>query len=92
MQSRGFFTRLFFGGDKESARSLREAAEENQARIQALTALMNRATTSAELRATLQEQITALEDAQTHFKAIADIEAKSWGDLQLAILALICGR
>ncbi|HET9641764.1 MAG TPA: hypothetical protein VFP46_02875 [Candidatus Paceibacterota bacterium] len=79
MRSRGFFSRLLFGGDKESARTLSQAVAENQARIDVLTTLMNQASTTPELKATLQTQITALQDAQAHLQALADIEAKSWG-------------
>lgn len=79
IKSRGFFARLFFGGDSESAKSLSRAVAENKARIQILTTLMNQADVPADLKATLQAQISALQESQAHLQALADIEAKSWG-------------
>lgn len=79
IQSRGFLTRLFFGGDKASAEAISEAVAKNQERIQELTALMNQASTSADLKLTIQAQIDALQSAQAHLQDVANAEAKTWG-------------
>lgn len=79
IQSRGFLTRLFFGGDSASAEAISQAVAKNQERIQELTALMNQASTSADVKVTIEAQITALEAAQAHLQALADSEQKAWG-------------
>ena len=79
IQSRGFLTRLFFGGDSASAQAISEAVAKNQANIQKLTDLINQAGTTADVKATLTAQITALEDAQTRLQALAQNEQKAWG-------------
>jgi hypothetical protein len=79
IQSRGFLSRLFFGGDKTSAEVIADAAEKNQQRIDALTALLTEANVSVEVRAVLEAQITALNDAQARLKVLAEKEQKAWG-------------
>lgn len=79
IQSRGFLTRLLFGGDSTSAEVIAQEAAQNQARIDSLNALLAQANVSADVQATLNAQITALKDAQARLQALADREQKAWG-------------
>jgi hypothetical protein len=79
IQSRGFFAHLFFGGDTASADVIAQAATQNQARIDSLTALLAQANISADVKATLTAQITALTDAQARLQTLATKEKAAWG-------------
>ncbi|MFZ2500421.1 MAG: hypothetical protein WAW90_00325 [Minisyncoccia bacterium] len=79
IHSRGFFTHLFFGGDKTSAEVITKEAEQNQVRIDSLTALLAQANVPADIQAILSAQITALKDAQARLQEVAQAEQKAWG-------------
>lgn len=79
IESRGFLVKLFFGGDKETAKVISKEAERNQKSIEKLTELLDQATLSVDFQAALKAQITALEEAQTRFQALAEKEQKLWG-------------
>src|SRR3989344_4667413 len=79
MHSRGFLTRLLFGGDKDSAEIISKIVIHNQKLIEDLTALLDQSNISADVRVTLNAQITALENAQARLMNIATKERSSWG-------------
>ena len=79
IQSRGFLTRLLFGGDSTSAEVIAQEAAQNQARIDKLMALLGQANVPADVQATLTAQITALKDAQARLQDLAQREQKAWG-------------
>ncbi|HQT83007.1 MAG TPA: hypothetical protein PLW99_02575 [Candidatus Paceibacterota bacterium] len=79
IQSRGFLTKLFFGGDSSAAQVINQAVAKNQAHIQTLTDLLSQANISADVKATLTAQITALQDAQTKLQALAQQQQSMWG-------------
>jgi hypothetical protein len=79
IKSRGFLSRLLFGGDKTSAEMIASEAAQNQTRIDSLTALLGQADVAADVQATLTAQITALKDAQERLKTLADREKSAWG-------------
>lgn len=79
MHSRGFLTRLFFGGDKDSAEIISQMVKRNQELITTLTTLLDQTTLSVNMRAMLTEQITALENAQIRLSNLAQKEEHAWG-------------
>ena len=79
IQSRGFITRLLFGGDSATADVIAAEAAQNQARIDNLTALLGQAGIGADIQATLNAQITALKDAQARLQDLAQREKSAWG-------------
>ncbi len=79
IQSRGFFTKLFFGGDSEAAQTISQQVAENQQRIDDLTKLLNQANVSAEVQTTLKAQIAAIEAAQVRLQTLAQKEQSTWG-------------
>ncbi len=79
IQSRGFFARFLFGGDKNAATTIADQVAQNQKQIDNLTALLGQANISADVQATLTAQITALKDAQTRLQNLAQKEKKAWG-------------
>ena len=79
IQSRGFFTKLLFGGDTAAAQVITQQTAQNQQRITDLTKLLGQANISADVQATLQAQITALQAAQTRLQALAQQEQSTWG-------------
>ncbi len=79
IQSRGFFTKLLFGGDTAAANVITEQVAQNQQRIDDLTKLLGQANISAAVQTTLQAQITALQAAQTRLQDLAKQEQSTWG-------------
>lgn len=79
IHSRGFFTRLFFGGDSTAASVIATAVAENQTHIDELTTLLNAANVAADVKATLIAQISVLQDAQARLTALAAKEQSAWG-------------
>lgn len=79
IQSRGFLARFLFGGDNTSADVITKEATKNQTRIDSLTALLTQTNVSTEVQAALNEQITALKDAQARLQTLAQREQKAWG-------------
>src|SRR3989344_2264705 len=79
MNSRGFLARLLFGGDNDSAEIISKIVIHNQKLIEDLTALLDQSNISADVRVTLNAQITALENAQARLMNIATKERSSWG-------------
>jgi len=79
IQSRGFFTRLFFGGDSVAAKVINEEVSQNQQHIDQLAQLLGQANISSDIKTTLDEQISALKDAQARLQDLARKEQKMWG-------------
>lgn len=79
IQSRGFLTRLFFGGDSAAADVISQQVAQNQQRIDDLTALLGEANVSSDIRAVLTAQITAIQEAQARLQDLAERERKMWG-------------
>lgn len=79
IQSRGFFTRLLFGGDRSAADTISETVAQNHSRIDNLTNLLGQANVSADIRSTLEAHMTALEDAQTRLQNLAQSQKRLWG-------------
>lgn len=78
-ESRGFLTRLFFGGDRVAADVIAKEVGENNERIADLEALLGEAGVAADVQVTLSAQIDALKDAQMRLEALAQREQKLWG-------------
>ena len=79
LQSRGFFTRFLFGGDNVAADVISQEVAQNQQRIDILIKLLGEANVPADIQATLNAQITALQDAQARLQDLAQREQKAWG-------------
>ncbi len=79
IESRGFLTKLLFGGDKEAAKVIDKEVERNQESITKLTELLDQANLSTGIQTALKAQITALEEAQARFRALAEKEQSRWG-------------
>ena len=79
IQSRGFITRLLFGGDSAAADVIAQQVAQNQQRIDSLNALLGQANVPADIQTVLKAQIAALQDAQTRLQDLAQSEQKAWG-------------
>lgn len=79
IQARGFFARLFFGGDIAAADVIAQAVARNQQHIDDLTKLLGEANVSADIQVTLRAQIAAIQDAQVHLQDLAQKEQEAWG-------------
>ena len=79
IESRGFLTRFFFGGDDTAAEAISQAVARNQERVEALTGLLAEASVSTEVKAVLEAQIAALTEVQVRLQALAEKEQKAWG-------------
>lgn len=79
IQSRGFLSRFFFGGDTASAEVISQEVAQNQQRIDNLTSLFAATNVETNIQVTLQAHIKALQDAQARLEELAQKEQKSWG-------------
>lgn len=79
IEARGFWTRLFFGGDSAAAAAIKDEVTQNQQRIQTLMQLLNQANVSADVKATLSAQIAAMETQQVNLESLAQKEQGQWG-------------
>ncbi len=79
IQSRGFLTKLFFGGDTAAAQVITEQVAQNQQRIDALTKLLAQANISVNVQTILKAQITALQEAQARLQVLAQQQQNMWG-------------
>ena len=79
IQARGFWQKLFFGGDSAAAQSIQAEVTQNQDRIKQMTDLLNQASTTAEVKAELQAQIQQLEETQATLSTEAKAQANLWG-------------
>jgi len=79
IQSRGFLTKLLFGGDKTAANIISQEVAQNQERIDVLTALLSQANVPVDIQTELNAQITALKEAQARLESVAQGEKKAWG-------------
>lgn len=79
IESRGFWSKLFFGGDTTAANTITNEVQQNQQNIAKIADLLNQASTTADVKATLAEQITAMQAQITRLQSIAASQAKLWG-------------
>lgn len=79
IQSRGFFTKIFFGGDTAAAQIITEQVTQNQQRISDLTKLLAQANISVNVQTILKAQITALQEAQARLQVLAQQQQHMWG-------------
>ena len=79
IKSRGFLSRVLFGGDRAAADVIAKEIAQNESRIADLTKLLGEANVSADIQATLQAQITAVKEAQVRLEALAQREQGAWG-------------
>ena len=79
IQSRGFLTRLLFGGDSAAADVISQQVAQNQQRIDSLNNLLNQANVPTDIQTVLKAQIAALQDAQARLQDLAQKEQKAWG-------------
>jgi hypothetical protein len=78
-QSRGFWARLFFGGDAQAAATIEQEVAQNQARIQALAQLIAQASSTPQVQATLEAQLTAMQQGQERLQQFAQNQKNQWG-------------
>jgi hypothetical protein len=81
IQSKGSFSRLFFGGDAEAAEELEAQVTQNQNKIQELKQLHEQCPEDcdAETKQLLQEQIQSMENEQTRLGELAQKEKSNKG-------------
>lgn len=79
IQSRGLFSKILFGGDKRSAEAIAAQVEQNKTRLETLAGLLAEASTTEEVRATLDAQVQAMQAEQDRLKSVAEKQSKLWG-------------
>lgn len=79
IESRSFMARFLFGGDKKSAEAIATQVEQNKARLETLAELLSSASTTEEMRATLNTQMQAMKEAQDRLQSVAKRERGQWG-------------
>ncbi len=78
-QARGFWTMLFFGGDARAAATIEQEVNQNQARIEQMTRLLSQASSTPGVQATLQAQLTAMQQEQERLQQFAQSEKNRLG-------------
>lgn len=79
IQHRSRIRTAFFGGDTDAADDIEAETNRNQARIQLLKQYKEQCSCSEEVKAMIQEQITAMEQEQTRLKSLAQQEKAKKG-------------
>lgn len=79
IQSRGFLTRLLFGGDSVAADAISQAVTKNQENVQKVAELLDQADISADIQTTLLAQMAALKAEQERLQGLAKKEKSRWG-------------
>lgn len=79
MENKGWFSRIFTGGDEEAAGEIEQEVNMNQARIQELKSLMRECECDEEVKAMTQEQIQNMEQEQNRLMQRAQEEKKNKG-------------
>lgn len=79
IQARGFWSRLFFGGDTNAAQVLTQEVTANQARIAQLNQLINSASISADVKTQLQTQLQTATQEQARLQDLATQQQNAWG-------------
>lgn len=79
IQSRGFFSKLLFGGDRGAADTISEEAAKNQESVQKLTELLDQTNVPSDIQTTLKAQIDALQAEQERLQNLAKKEKSRWG-------------
>ena len=80
IHARDWFSRFFFGGDENAAAEIEAELEQNRARLQNLTNLLEECTDcDEEVKTMLQEQIQNLEQEQNRLRELANAEKGNKG-------------
>jgi len=79
VQTRDWFTRMFFGGDEVAAADIEAELEQNGERLQNMTMLLEGCSCDQQVKAMLQEQVQNLEMEQTRLRELAQAEKQSKG-------------
>lgn len=79
IQSRGFWTRLFFGGDAQAAGILEQQVTQNQVQLQTLTQLLSQASSTPAVQAQLQAQLQTMQEEQSRLQDLSKSEKSQWG-------------
>lgn len=79
VQSRGFLSKLFFGGDREAGLVLEQEVTRNRERIQELTRLLEVSGLSEDFRVQLETQLRVMEQEQDRLEQLAEREQGLWG-------------
>ncbi len=79
IKRRGFWTRLFFGGDRQAAKTIQREVTQNRERVQQMNTLINQSSTNADVKTTLQTQVQAMKDEQKNLQSVADEQKSLWG-------------
>lgn len=80
IESRGFWTKLFFGGDTQAADAITQAVQQTQQNIAQLTSLLSQSSTTAtSVKATLETEIQAMQQEQTRLQDLANQQKGLWG-------------
>ncbi len=80
IKERGFLSRLFFGGDKDSATIINREVVRNEERIRELnTLLADRTDIPEQIRTILMEQIRLMEEEQERLRQLSEEQNTAWG-------------
>ncbi len=79
INARGALSHFFFGGDAVHAAAIQQEVAQNQARITQITQLLNQASSTTDVKATLQAQIQTMTNEQNRLQELAVQEQKQWG-------------
>ncbi len=79
IQSRGFLSRFFFGGDSDSATAIQNQLQQNEQRMEQIRQYLNDCDCDEQVRTMLQEQVQNMEQEHARLQQLAEDESSRWG-------------
>ncbi len=79
VQSRGFLSRFFFGGDSDRAATIQNQLQQNKQRMEQIRQYLSDCDCDEQVRTMLQEQIQAMEEEHARLREVAEDEVSTWG-------------
>ncbi|GEM_PF-1796633 len=79
IQSRAFLSKLFFGGDSDTAASMQTQLQLNEQRMLQIRQSLDECECEEQVRTMLQEQLQNMQEEHTRLKQLADNETSTWG-------------
>lgn len=79
IKARGFFARLFLGGNMDAAAALKAEVDRLKDRVERLTTLLGQVSVSAEVRTVLEARIAALQAEIVRLEALSENEIEARG-------------
>lgn len=79
IQSRGFLSRFFLGGDTDSATAIQNQLQQNEQHMEQIRQYLDDCDCDEQVRTMLQEQVQVMEEEHARLRQVAEDEVATWG-------------